>query len=38
MAEEFNTPSIVAYVEEFIISLYREIEFNALVEAIEATE
>lgn len=38
MAEEFNTPSIVAYVEEFIMSLYREIEFNALVEAAEATE
>lgn len=38
MAEEFNTPSIVAYVEEFIISLYREIEFNALVEVTEATE
>jgi hypothetical protein len=38
MAEEFNTPSIVAYVEEFIMSLYREIEFNALVEATEATE
>jgi hypothetical protein len=34
MAEEFNTPSIVAYVEEFIMSLYREIEFNALVEAV----
>lgn len=38
MAEDFNTPSIVAYVEEFIVSLYREIEFNALVEAIEAAE
>ena len=38
MAEEFNTPSIVAYVEEFIISLYREIEFNALVEVTEAAE
>jgi hypothetical protein len=38
MAEEFNTPSIVAYVEEFIMSLYREIEFNALVEAAEAVE
>jgi len=32
IAEEFNTPSIVAYVEEFIVSLYREIEFSALVE------
>jgi hypothetical protein len=38
MAEDFNTPSIVAYVEEFIISLYREIEFNALVEVTEAVE
>lgn len=38
MAEEFNTPSIVAYVEEFIMSLYREIEFNALVEVAEAAE
>ena len=35
MAEDFNTPSIVAYVEEFIMSLYREIEFNALVEVTE---
>ena len=33
IAEEFNTPSIVAYVEEFIVSLYREIEFSALVDA-----
>ena len=32
IAEEFNTPSVVAYVEEFIVSLYREIEFRALVE------
>ena len=32
IAEEFNTPSVVAYVEEFIVSLYREIEFSALVE------
>lgn len=38
MAEDFNTPSIVAYVEEFIVSLYREIEFNALVEVTEAAE
>jgi len=38
IAEDFNTPSIVAYVEEFIMSLYREIEFNALVEAVEAAE
>jgi hypothetical protein len=33
IAEEFNTPSVVAYVEEFIVSLYREIEFDALVKA-----
>jgi hypothetical protein len=33
IAEEFNTPSIVAYVEEFLVSLYREIEFDALVKA-----
>jgi hypothetical protein len=32
IAEDFNTPSVVAYVEEFIVSLYREIEFSALVE------
>jgi len=32
IAEEFNTSSVVAYVEEFIVSLYREIEFSALVE------
>jgi hypothetical protein len=32
IAEEFNTSSVVAYVEEFIVSLYREIEFGALVE------
>lgn len=31
IAEEFNTPSVVAYVEEFLVSLYREIEFDALV-------
>lgn len=35
MAEDFNTPSVVDYVEEFIMSLYREIEFNALVDAYE---
>lgn len=35
MAEDFNTPSVVAYVEEFIVSLYREIMFNALIEAAE---
>ena len=35
IAEDFNTQSIVNYVEEFIVSLYREIEFNALVEAYE---
>ena len=32
IADDFNTPSVVAYVEEFIVALYREIEFNALVE------
>ena len=32
IAEDFNTPSVVAYVEEFIVTLYREIEFIALVE------
>jgi hypothetical protein len=32
IAEEFNTPSVVAYVEEFLMMLYREIEFIALVE------
>ena len=35
MAEDFNTPSVVDYVEEFIMSLYREIVFNALVDAYE---
>ena len=35
IAEDFNTQSVVNYVEEFIVSLYREIEFNALVEAHE---
>ena len=35
IAEDFNTSSVVNYVEEFIMSLYREIEFNALVEAHE---
>jgi cysteinyl-tRNA synthetase len=33
IAEDFNTPSVVNYVEEFFLTLYREIEFNALVEA-----
>ena len=33
IAEDFNTPSVVNYVEEFFVTLYREIEFNALVEA-----
>jgi hypothetical protein len=32
IAEEFNTSSVVAYVEEFLMMLYREIEFIALVE------
>lgn len=32
IAEEFNTPSVVAYVEEFLMMLYREIEFIALVD------
>jgi hypothetical protein len=32
ISEDFNTPSVVAYVEEFLVSLYREIEFSALVE------
>ena len=27
IADDFNTPSIVAYVKEFIVSLYQEIEF-----------
>jgi hypothetical protein len=31
IAEDFNTPSVVAYVEEFLVTLYREIEFIALV-------
>jgi hypothetical protein len=35
IAEDFNTPSVVDYVEEFIMSLYREIVFNALVDAYE---
>lgn len=35
IAEDFNTQSVVNYVEEFIVSLYREIEFSALVEAHE---
>lgn len=35
IAEDFNTQSVVNYVEEFIVTLYREIEFNALVEAHE---
>ena len=32
IAEDFNVESIVEYVEEFMKALYREIEFNALVE------
>ena len=35
IAEDFNTPSVVAYVEEFLVLLYREIEFNALVKEYE---
>lgn len=35
IAEDFNTQSVVNYVEEFLVALYREIEFNALVEAYE---
>ena len=35
IAEDFNTPSVVAYVEEFLVSLYREIEFSALVKEYE---
>ena len=32
IADDFNTPSIDAYVKEFIISLYRELVFITLVE------
>jgi hypothetical protein len=32
IAEDFNTLSVVAYVEEFLVTLYREIEFIALVD------
>ena len=35
IAEDFNTQSVINYVEEFIISLYKEIEFNILVEVHE---
>ena len=35
IAEDFNVESIVEYVEEFMKTLYREIEFNALVEEYE---
>jgi ATP phosphoribosyltransferase regulatory subunit HisZ len=35
IAEDFNVESIVEYVEEFMKALYREIEFNALVEEYE---
>ena len=35
IAEDFNAVSVVEYVEEFIKALYREIEFNALVEEYE---
>ena len=38
IAEDFNTPSVVAYVEEFLVSLYREIEFRALVKEYEDEE
>jgi hypothetical protein len=33
IAEDFNTPSVVAYVKEFISLLYLEIEFMELVDA-----
>jgi len=33
ISDDFNTHSVVDYVDEFIVMLYREIEFNALVEA-----
>jgi len=32
IAEDFNTSHVVDYVKEFIIALYQELEFNALVE------
>jgi hypothetical protein len=32
IADDFNTPSVDAYVKEFIISLYRELVFITLVE------
>jgi len=32
IAEDFNTPSVADYIEEFIYALYREIVFNTLVE------
>ena len=35
IAEDFNAESVVEYVEEFMKALYREIEFNALVEEYE---
>ena len=38
IAEDFNVESIVEYVEEFMKALYREIEFNALVEEYEHVE
>jgi hypothetical protein len=38
IAEDFNAESIVEYVEEFMKALYREIEFNALVEEYEYVE
>ena len=33
ISDDFNTQSVLDYVDEFIVMLYREIEFNALVEA-----
>ena len=33
ISDDFNTHSVLDYVDEFIVMLYREIEFNALVEA-----
>jgi hypothetical protein len=33
IAEDFNTHSVLDYVDEFIVMLYREVEFNALLKA-----
>ena len=32
IAEDFNTRTVSAYIDEFIVALYREIVFNTLVE------